>query len=206
MRTTHYVTQSAQHVQQLQSQIILVSQQWQLIGYVLFTLGIIVEGDAVLFTAGFVSHQGIFNPILMFVWLLAGGTVGDILWYKLGEFLEPYDNRVVRWLKTVTNPLGRHLLEHPKKSLFLSKFLYGVNHAILCKAGALHIPLKRFIRDDLPANIFWILIIGGLGYASSAGVVHIRHSIRYAELGLVVGLILLMIISRIFTHYFKKKL
>lgn len=206
MRATHFVIQSAQQVHEVRNQVLLVSEQWQLIGYILFTAGLVIEGDAVLFTAGFLSHRGVFNPLLMFFWLLAGSTIGDVLWYRLGAWLQGKNNWLVRWLKKVTNPLGPHLLERPKRSLFLSKFLYGINHAILCKAGALGLPLKEFIRDDLPGNIAWILIVGGLGYASSAGVVHLGHSIRYAEMGLALGILAFMVISRTFTHFFKKKL
>jgi membrane protein DedA with SNARE-associated domain len=206
MRATEFISRNAHHVNQVRAEVLILSEQWQLIGYLLFTLGIVIEGDAVLFTAGFLSHQGLFHPVLMFIWLLAGSTVGDLAWYRLGAWLQGKNNWLVRWLKKVTNPLGPHLLERPKRSLFLSKFLYGINHAILCKAGALGLPIKEFVRDDLPGNIAWILIIGGLGYASSAGIVHLGHSIRYAEIGLLAGIGALMIISRTFTHFFKKKL
>lgn len=198
----HYL----QHGHTLHSQIIYYSEQWHTIGYFLIAFGIFIEGDAILFTAGFLTHQGFFNPILAFLWLLAGGIFGDLLWYKLGAYLQGKDNRVVRWLKKITDPLAPHLLERPKRSLFLSKFLYGINHAILCKAGALKLPLKEFIIDDLPGNIAWILIVGGLGYASSAGVVHVGHSIRYVEIGLVAGIVLLTLISRFISRFLKKAL
>jgi membrane protein DedA with SNARE-associated domain len=181
-------------------------QQWHTLGYFLIALGIFIEGDAVLYTAGFLSHRGILDPWLAFIWLLGGATIGDVAWYKLGAYLEPKDTRVVRWLKHATNPLGPHLTDRPRRSLFISKFLYGINHAILCKAGALHIPLKRFMRIDLPANLAWILVVGGLGYASSAGFSHVRKYLHYGELGLLLGIILLMILSRLFAHFFKKKL
>ncbi len=186
--------------------LIQYSEQWHVLGYLLIVLGIFIEGDAVLFTAGFLTHQGLFNPALAFLWLLGGATIGDIIWYQLGAYLQDKDNFIVRWLKRVTNPLGPHLLEHPKRSLLLSKFLYGINHAILCKAGALKLPVKEFIRDDLPANIAWIIIVGGLGYASSAGVVQLHHSIRNTEVGLLIGILAFMLLSRLFSRFAKKKL
>lgn len=157
-----------------------------------------------LFTAGFLTHQGLFHPILVFLWLLAGGVLGDLVWYKIGAYLQGKDNRIVRWLKKITDPLAPHLLERPKRSLFLSKFLYGVNHAILCKAGALGLPLKQFMVNDLPGNIAWILIVGGLGYASSAGIVQLGHSLRYAEIGLLLGIIILTLFSRLISRFLKK--
>lgn len=184
--------------------VIGLSEQWHVVGYALVAFGIFIEGDAVLFTAGFLAHQGLFHPILVFLWLLAGGVLGDVVWYKIGAYLQTKDNRLVRWLKKVTDPLAPHLLERPKRSLFLSKFLYGVNHAILCKAGALGLPLKKFMVNDLPGNIAWILIVGGLGYASSAGVVQIGHSLRYAEIGLLLGIIILTLLSRFISRFLKK--
>jgi membrane protein DedA with SNARE-associated domain len=186
------------------SHILYYSEQWHTIGYFLVAFGIFIEGDAVLFAAGFLSHQGLFDPFLAFLWLLAGGIVGDLVWYKIGAYLQGKDNRLVRWLKKMTDPLAPHLLERPKRSLFLSKFLYGINHAILCKAGALGLPLKEFVKDDLPGNIAWILIVGGLGYASSAGVVQVGRSLKYIEIGLVVGIILLTLISRLISRVLKK--
>lgn len=194
------------HSHSLAPVVMNLSEQWHTLGYFLIAFGIFIEGDAILFTAGFLTHQGFFNPILVFLWLLAGGIFGDLLWYKIGAYLQGKDNRLVRWLKKITDPLAPHLLERPKRSLFLSKFLYGINHAILCKAGALKLPLKEFMIDDLPGNIAWILIVGGLGYASSAGIVHVGHSLRYMEIGLVVGIVLLTLISRFISRFLKKAL
>ena len=187
-------------------QFLAYHSQWRLYGYTLLAFGIFIEGDAVLYTAGFLAHRGVFDPSLTFFWLLAGATLGDIVWYNLGSYLETQDNTIVRWLKKATNPFGLYLTNHPKKSLFISKFLYGVNHAILCKAGAMQTPLKTFIRNDLPANLLWIVIVGGLGYASSAGLVHMRHPVRMAELGLFVGILVIMFIFRIMAYIFKQKL
>lgn len=200
------VQRYVRHGHDVQMALLQISEQWHILGYVLIAVGIFLEGDAVLFTAGFLSHQGLFNPFLAFYWLLLGGILGDMLWYQLGAWLVVKNNFFVRWLKKVTDPLGPHLLESPKRSLFLSKFLYGINHAILAKAGALGMPLKDFVRSDLPGNIAWILIVGGLGYASSAGVVHLGHSVRYAEIGLLAGLILFIMLSRVIARALKKKL
>lgn len=180
--------------------------QWRLYGYMALAFGIFIEGDAVLYTAGFLAHRGIFDPSLTFLWLLAGATLGDIVWYKLGAYLETKDNVVVRWLKKVTNPLGPYLQHHPKKSLFISKYLYGINHAVLCKAGAMSIPLKELIRHDLPANIVWIATVGGLGYVVSSGLVHLKFSVRMVEFSLIFGVILLIVLSKFFAYLFKQKL
>ncbi len=206
MQTLDSIQRITRHKDAIYSFFFQYNNQWHLYGYVLLALGIFIEGDAVLFTAGFLAHRGFFNPSLTFLWALVGATLGDIVWYKLGEYLENKDNRLVRWLKTATNPLGPYLLNHPKKSLFISKFLYGINHAILAKAGAMRMPLNELIRNDLPANLFWIITIGSLGYASSAGLVHMRHPVRTAELGLLIGILTIIMLAHIFAYFFKKKL
>ncbi len=206
MQTFDRIHSITRHKDAIHSVFLAYNSQWHLYGYIILAFGIFIEGDAVLYTAGFLAHRGVFDPSLTFFWLLAGATLGDIAWYELGAYLEPKDNTVVRWLKKATNPFGPYLINHPKKSLFISKFLYGVNHAILCKAGAMQTPLQTFIRNDLPANLFWIIIIGGLGYASSAGLLHMRHPVRTAEVGLLVGILTIMLISRVFAYIFKRKL
>lgn len=183
-----------------------MSEQWRIAGYATAAIGIALEGDAVLFTAGFLAHQGVFHPALLLCWLVAGGSIGDIAWYMLGAYLNTRSNRVVTWLKRTTDPLGPYLEKRRARNLILSKFIYGVNHAILCKAGAMRIPLRTFTTENLWANSIWIILVGGLGYASSASTVHVLRTVHHIELALLCTLILFLVSTRILSPLLKSKI
>ena len=53
---------------------------WQPIGYLAAFIGMIVEGDAFLFAAAFITQSGVFNPFIMWVTLISGAVIGDVLW------------------------------------------------------------------------------------------------------------------------------
>lgn len=179
---------------------------YPLLGYVLAPIGTTLEGDGVLFATGYLTYQGLYQPVCMFLTVWVGTTMGDLLWYALGRHLEGKHNFIVNWLKNITRPLGPHLESRPFRTLFLSKFVYGVNHALLAKAGSMGFPKKKLFIYNLIAIFLWVVIIGGLGYISSASVRSVRHYIKYTELGLLAGLCILFITERLFSLVFKKKL
>lgn len=181
-------------------------QHYHWLGYFLAPLGTTLEGDGVLFAAGYLTSQGVYEPFCMFVALWIGTTLGDMLWYELGKYLEGKDNLIVRWLKKATNPIGPHLESRPFRTIFLSKFLYGINHALLAKAGSMQFSKQKLLRYNLLAIFLWVAIVGGLGYIGGASVHSIGHYVHYTELGLLAGLLLLLSAERIFTSLFRKKL
>lgn len=180
--------------------------QLHLFAYAVFIVGMFIEGDGIVFSVAFIAHRKHINPAAAILAIFVATILSDITWYYIGAYLQTKDNFLVRWAKRLTNPLSAHLVERPRHSLILAKFLYGINHAIWAKAGAMGLPLRKLLGEDILATIIWMFIIGGLGIASSAGFIAAKHYIRYGELGLLAGLALLIICSKIFTHFFKKKL
>lgn len=179
---------------------------WYLLVYLAILLGMFIEGDGVLFAVAFLAHQGHLDPAAMFVTVFAATILADISWYHIGAYVQTKNNWFARAAKHITNPLAAHLVDRPRHSIILAKFLYGINHAIWAKAGALGLPFGKLFREDLLATAIWIGIIGGLGVASSAGLVAAKPYIHYAEAGLLVGLVFIITASKIFAHVFRKKL
>lgn len=206
MISSAFLAEYAAHGHSLNTSLALISEQARIVGYAAATVGIVIEGDAVLFTAGFLAHQGVFHPALLLCWLIAGGSIGDIAWYKLGAYLNTRSNRVVTWLKRATDPLGPYLEHRRARNLVISKFIYGVNHAILCKAGAMQIPLRTFAAENLRANSIWIVLVGGLGYLSSMGAVHVLRTVHHIELGLLATLVIFLLCTRILSPVIKRKI
>ncbi len=160
------------------------------VAYAVMALGAAIEGDAFIFASSFLAHQGIFNPVVTFIVLYTSVIVGDVLWYKLGAATANSSWRIFRLFHRFAPYIDRHLQKRLGKALFFTKFMYGIHHVALLRAGALHVDLKRFVRVDLAASLLWIAVIGGLAFLTGEWLPFLRHSLRFTEIALMVGLVI----------------
>ncbi len=180
-------------------------QAHAVLGYLIIFIAMIIEGDIFLFTAAFLTHLGYFDPIKMFVAVYTGSVCGDLFWYWLGLKLNG-SSRFTTWTSKMAVPFDSHLLERPLHTIFLSKFIYGIHHAILVRAGMLKLNLAKFLRIDLISILGWVLIVGSLGFAGSVSFDLMRHSIKFVEYGLLGAFLTFVIISYLVSFQAKKKL
>ncbi len=178
----------------------------QPIAYLIVFFGMFFEGDALLFITGFLTHQGYFEFLPILATVLSGVFIGDNLWYRLGFWIKNSDNALKKWVERITQPFDAHIINNPLRTIFLSKFTYGFNHAILIRAGSLGIKWKKLEESDLLASFCWVLAVGGLGYASSASFSLFKHYIRFGEIALATGFGIFLLIEYIVTKKTKKKL
>jgi len=180
----------------------------QMLGYVIIFFGIMIEGDIILFTAGFLTHQGYFDIGMVFILLFLGAIIGDNIWYVLGELMgeKKLFLKVKKFIERATSPFDEHLKNRTARTIFISKFAYGLYRPIILKAGAMKISFGKFIEADLMATLIWIFLIGGLGYLSSASFLAFRHYLRYTELTLLLGIAIFILISYVITKISKKEL
>ncbi|MBI2628012.1 MAG: VTT domain-containing protein [Candidatus Niyogibacteria bacterium] len=181
---------------------------WRSLGYALVFIGMIIEGDIILFTSSFLAHQGFFNIGDLMFFALAGVLIGDLLWYLLGCLMDNHINNnsnlsfVARWIARIAKPLDAHLLNRSYRTIFISKFAFGFHHALLTRLGMLRFSWKKFIKIDFISAVPWMIIVGGLGYFSGAAFFASKHYLRLAETGLLITLVLFLAIE----HFVIKKL
>ena len=179
--------------------------EYQTWSYIIIFLGMMVEGDILLFTVGFLANRGYFAIDMALLTVFLGTLIGDNLWYVLGEIIN--ENSVFgRFVIRLTKPFDEHLRARTFRTIFITKFAYGLHRATLLKLGMLRVSFKKFIESDIIASTFWIFLVGGLGYLSSASFILIKHYLRYTELTLLFGLILFILISHLITNISKKEL
>lgn len=176
------------------------------LGYIVVFLAMIFEGDILLFTTAFLTHQGFFSPVYMFVTILSGVLGGDLFWYWVGLRLRERTGWVAHWAKRIAEPFDNHLKLRTGRTIFLSKFIYGVHHAILIRSGMLKIQLKRYFKIDFAATVIWILVVGGLGFISSFSFDRIKHQIRFWEGAFLAVTSLFLIFSYLISYEAKRKL
>lgn len=192
------------HIHSLFLQYLIVTRP---IGYALIFLGMVFEGDVMLFTAFFLTHQGFFDFGDMAFTVLAGVFLGDMTWYWLGniQIIGKFPN-IYSWVERLTKPFDQHTRERPFYTIFISKFTYGIHHLILMRFAMLNIPFKEFLRSDIPAVIGWILIVGSIGYFSSASLFLIQQYLRFAEISLLFGLLIFFAVWHWIGRISKEKL
>lgn len=160
--------------------------------YPLVFLAMFIEGEAVLLVLAFAASQGFLSWPWLLAWTITGVLVGDSLWYGFGRS----DWKIAKPLhflaQKVIAPLARRLEQEPFVLILLSKFTYGINHLTLVRTGMLRLPYARFFRIIIVTDLLWVLVIGGLGYFFGASLPILRHVLRYGEVGLLLGLLLVI--------------
>lgn len=158
------------------------------IGYPLIFIATMFEGDIILFTTGFLTQQGLFSIIYTPIVVFFGALAGDLLWYWFGYELNKLHisiSLVRRWMERLSGPIDEHLINRTTHTVFISKFAYGFNHLTLMRAGMLGIKLKAFIKANMLATLAWMLVVGGLGYASGESFALFKRYLRYGEFALL---------------------
>ena len=173
--------------------------------YILIFIGMMLEGDTVLFIAAFLTHQGILHATPVFLTALWGMILGDNLWYTLGFKLKNSNTFLNQWAEKLAKPFDEHLKNYPLRATFLSKFTYGVGHAIFFRAGAIRINWRKLEQNDILATLFWMLIVSGLGYFSSASFFLFKRYLRFGEVALLLGLIIFFTLKHLIVKKSKGK-
>lgn len=166
------------------------------LGYVILFFAMVVEGEVFLIVSGMLArlHALDFGDVLWVAFL--GVTLGDTSWYGLGMLASRY--KTFAFLartaeKTVLLLLPR-FRQKPFHSIFLSKFIYGANHATLLVSGIMRVKFPLFIKAEMMASSIWISLYAVAGYMFgfvALGITKkISHFILLAAL-FVVGFILL---------------
>lgn len=163
------------------------------LGYALTFLGMLIEGDTILFAVAFLTHRGLFRLWPMVTVICSGVFLGDLLWYWLGKRSGQASPLFRRWIARGAILFDRHLQQRPFRTIFLSKFTYGFNRLVLVRAGASGLPVAGFLRSDTLASFFWVLTVGGFGFFSSASFSLVKRYLKFAELALLAGIVLLLL-------------
>lgn len=166
------------------------------IAYGLVFLFLFFEGDALLFGIAFLAHQGVLSLGVLIPLVFIGALAADSTWYVVGRQLQQLWPWLHSWMERFAGPLDRHLLKSPERTLTLARFTYGgVCRATVMRAGSLGIPYGRFLLATIRAVLIWMIVVGGIGYASSIGLSHAARYLRFAEVAFMVAVVLFLFVE-----------
>ncbi len=138
----------------------------QALVYLLIFLGLIFEGEVVVISVGILANLGALNFWFALIFILLGALSKTFLCYKLGEILYAKFNhhRFFRYIqKRVYNTFPRFKAK-PFWSIFISKFIMGVNYWVVIFCGYEKIDYKKFLQAEISSSLIWAPLLLSLGY------------------------------------------
>jgi len=189
----------------MESLVLNSLSDYQIINYLAALLGMVFEGDTALFIIAFLTSQGFFDFLTIFLVVFWGTFFGDLLWYWFG--LNIKDGTLIKkWADRIASPFDDHLVKRNFRILFISKFTYGIHHALLVRAGILKMNFKTIARNVFISTIFWVPIIGSIGYFSGTSAPLFKKYLKYTEVILLVFVLLFIFLQHYVSRCSKKKL
>jgi membrane protein DedA with SNARE-associated domain len=167
----------------------------QPLAYFFVFAGMLVEGDLSLLAIASLIRLGYFEPFGILFFVLSGAFLSDVFWFWLGRKSRLSTNRRVQWLLKKMEIVTVDIHKNFFWKLFISKFMYGTHRPFLVSIGSSPLSFRKFILNDIPAVLGWVGIIGGLGYVFTTFIVRLRHVIKYAEVGIIIMVVLYLGIS-----------
>lgn len=130
-------------------------------------IGFFLPGDSLLFTAGFLAAQGIFNiywlAVLCFVAAVLGDSAGYTFGSKVGRRIFTRENSILfhtRHLQRAQAFYDRH----GGKTIILARFLPVVRTFAPVLAGVGSMPYPRFLKYNVVGGALWAIGLTVLGY------------------------------------------
>ncbi len=179
-----------------------IMQHLQEIGpwlYLIVVFFLLFEGEVVLFLSVYLAHQGYLNIYLLLAVAFTAAFGADCLWYEFGGRISA-TKRLGRHLAKIARPVDGFLTKHPAKTIFISKFTYGLNRATLVRVRAAGVTFKKFLKIELVTIICWMSLITGLAIGASNAFAEMKRNMKYAEIGLLIAVLLFMLVSRIIAN------
>lgn len=130
-------------------------------------IGFFLPGDSLLFTAGFLASQGIFNivvlSLLCFIAAVIGDSVGYAFGHKVGRRLFHRKESIIFHPDHLEK--ARAFYEkHGKKTIILARFLPAVRTFAPIVAGIGGMNYKTFVTYNIIGGFLWAVMLPFAGY------------------------------------------
>lgn len=154
-----------------------------LVLYSALFVGMLFEGDLLLFGATFLVLNGTLDPLIALPIALISALVGDVGWYYMGLHLaKKPEGKAARIVRRVTRILDGRVTRSPRRVVFVSKLTYGLHRPIIMRFGLEKFGAWRFFKVDVPAVLAWFVTISGLAVAAHLTLLPVSKYLRIVEL------------------------
>ncbi|MFH0954670.1 MAG: VTT domain-containing protein [Candidatus Micrarchaeota archaeon] len=129
--------------------------------------GFFLPGDSLLFTAGLLASQGIFNLAIVLIGVALSAILGDQAGYWMGrKYGRGFFNKPGSLFRD-----PKHIVQaeefyqkHGKKTIVLARFVPAVRTFAPIVAGIGEMEYKTFITYNIAGGILWTVLFVGLGF------------------------------------------
>lgn len=133
-------------------------------GYVVLVLGVLLEGDATLATAGFLANRGYFSLSGVLLASTVATAIGNHAYYHIAR----RTGQAALARKAAESPRYARVrqLVHRRGTLMLlfSRYIFGFRIAIPALCGAAGMPPRRFVVVNLLGAVVWSVSVALVGY------------------------------------------
>lgn len=136
------------------------------------SMGMPLPGETLLMFASFLTNK---DTGLHIQWVILIGIAAAVMGDNTGFFLgHRFKHRVIPWAKKLLRlndediGAAKNLIaEHGGKTIFFSRFIFGVRTIAGPLAGSLEMEWKRFLKFNLLGAATWVVAMAVAGYAFS---------------------------------------
>ncbi len=180
-------------------------QNHDILAYVIFFVGIIFEGEIFMIFGGILSGLGAFDIKTTVLLALASAIIKSVVWYSFGAAISRrYPKSIIfRFLEKKVKFFLPRFRERPFWSIFISKFIYGVNHFTLLFSGYAKIDFKTYFKAETYSSLPWVLGFLSLGYFFSYAALAISNDIRKFSLIILGFFVLFMLLEHLLTFFYE---
>ena len=169
-----------------------------ILAYLVIFLGLIFEGEFILIITGILSHLGALNIYFAFLFILVGSLSKTFLGYFLGKAIHDrwHETKFLKYIEKRVLNIMPNFNEKPFWSIFISKFIFGVNNMVIILSGYENIEFKKYLKAELISTIIWAPLLLGLGYFFSFTALNISKEIWRFSFIILVLMILFFLFDK----------
>lgn len=144
-------------------------ENYEVLVYFFLFLGLIVEGEFVLITMGILMHLGALDFYFSLVFISLGLLAKTFIGYHLGGFIQEKWNhtKFLKYVEKRVLTVMPHFKRKPFWSIFISKFILGINNVVIIFSGYQKINFKKYLKAEFCSTIIWAPMLVTLGYLFS---------------------------------------
>jgi membrane protein DedA with SNARE-associated domain len=163
-----------------------------IIVYIVFFIGIFLEGEFILLSAVIAAHQGILNIWLVIPIAIFATISSDIVYFNLGK------HKAEKWLSkskfaSKFETVNQRLRNHRTKMLLSYRFLYGIRMITPFVLGTQKLEFTKFLKYSIISTVIWCLILVGLGYAFGELIINNLKHIEKIEYYFIISLLVIAV-------------
>lgn len=171
----------------------------QVLVYTLILVGLVFEGEFILITTGILAHLGALSFCFALIFIFVGGLGKTLLGYYIGRMIHDKWNgtKFMKYIEKRISIVMPRFNQKPFWSIFVSKFIIGMNHIVIIFSGYQKIDYKKYLKAEIGSTIIWAPGLLTLGYFFGYAALHVSKEIWKFSL-----VVLILIISFILLDKF----